>query len=263
MIPALLLAVLAAGPAQAGSVLESQRQLKLRPDSPRAWYELGRSYASQGAYAKAADAYRLSLAKDPRNGACRCAHALALRELGRPKPGLAEAEACLALLPDYAGAFNLKGNFLHDLGRFNEALDSYQKAVDLSPAYANAHFNLGIAALELGMESRAQDAFSRALQLDGRLVEAWDSLGNLRLRQGKAPEARDCFARALAIRPSDPEAHWGMARVLRRLGLMEQALNEERSYVAAMRAADAASRPKDEPEIAGEAWKSRHGDANP
>ena len=49
----------------------------------------------------------------------------------------------IALKPDFAEAYNNRGNALWDLQRPVEALASYDKAIALKPDYAEAYDNRG------------------------------------------------------------------------------------------------------------------------
>ena len=104
------------------SILLFQRLLRYDPQLVDAWYQLGLAYAGEGDYAKAVDAYRLTLERSPGYGQCHCALSLALRETQHSRESLAEAQNCLAQLPNYAGAWNLIGNAQTDLGDFQGRL---------------------------------------------------------------------------------------------------------------------------------------------
>ena len=56
-----------------------------------------------------------------------------LHDLKRFEDALASYDKAIALKPDYAEAYNNRGNALKDLKRFEEALASYDKAIALKP----------------------------------------------------------------------------------------------------------------------------------
>jgi tetratricopeptide (TPR) repeat protein len=141
------------------SMLSLQKFLRAHGNHAQAWYELGITYASDGQYGKAADAYRLALSHGFAEPQCHCALSLALREIAKPMASSAEARRCLDLIPDYAGAWNLIGNAEIDLGHYREAQQAYAEAVRLKPMYGNARFNLGLALGALGRDAEAELAF--------------------------------------------------------------------------------------------------------
>ena len=50
----------------------------------------------------------------------------------------------ISLKPDYAEAYNNKGNALKEKGEYKLAAESYEKSIDLNPNYIDAIANLGI-----------------------------------------------------------------------------------------------------------------------
>jgi Flp pilus assembly protein TadD len=184
------------------SVLSLQKHLKNSPDDARAWYELGLSYAMDGQYAKAVDAYRLALSKRLDDFQCHCALGVALRETQRPTAALNEARRCLELSPGYAGALNLIGNIQTDLGETDKALQAYQDAVRISPMYANAHFNLGLTLASLGRNKEAEPSFRQAIRLSPEEADLWTGLADCLKRLGRAKEARKAYAQAKNLESS-------------------------------------------------------------
>jgi tetratricopeptide (TPR) repeat protein len=241
------------------SILTLQGLLKAEPKNTWAWYELGLSYATDAQYAKAIDAYRLALSYGFRDGQCRCALGLALRETRKPEAALAEARRCLAMLPGYAGAWNLVGNAEIDLGHEDKALEAYRKAVALDPTYANAHFNLGLTFGALHREAEAEAAFKRALALQPSMTEGWDAQGECQLRRKHARDAKKSFQQALRISPADAAAEWGLSRAFRALGDKASAarhakINQRLRREADKREASLATPPRRPAGAAVEAW---------
>jgi tetratricopeptide (TPR) repeat protein len=220
------------------AILELQALIKAEPGDSLAWYELGLTYASDGQYPKAADAYRLALAGGHPGPQCHCALALALRESGKPAVSLTEALKCRELLPRYAGAWNLVGNAETDLEHPSEALAAYQKAVELSPAYANAQFNEGVALFALGRASEAEAAYLKAVKLSPLQPEIWTGLGDAQLRLKKAGQAQKSYRKALKVSPGYAAAEWGLSRAFQAQGNAKEARRHERAYKRLIRDAD-------------------------
>jgi len=47
--------------------------------------------------------------------------------------------------PDYADAYNNRGNAYSRLGKYQQAIEDYNKAIRLKPDYADAYHNRGLA----------------------------------------------------------------------------------------------------------------------
>jgi arylsulfatase A-like enzyme/tetratricopeptide (TPR) repeat protein len=104
-----------------------QRLLKVQPDDPKAWEQLGLVELRQGHWVPARDHSR---------------HALELN----PKLHL---------------AWNNLGVAQYQLGQKGEALDAWQKAVDLKPDLWDALWNLGTKAAEQGKIDQARKALAQ------------------------------------------------------------------------------------------------------
>ena len=60
------------------------------------------------------------------------------QDLKRLEEALASYDKALALKPDFAEAYNNRGNALKELKRLDEALASYDRALAIKPDYAGA-----------------------------------------------------------------------------------------------------------------------------
>src|SRR5262249_42130301 len=94
--------------------------LRLRPNNPEAYNNLGNTFREQGRVEEAANCFRQAL----------------------------------RLRAGYAEAHNNLGNALKDQGRLDEAVACYCEAVRLRPDFAYGHFNLGLSWLLLGQFGR-------------------------------------------------------------------------------------------------------------
>src|SRR5262245_8425408 len=80
--------------------------------------------------------------------------------------------------PDYADAFNDRGNALRELKRFDEALASYDKALVLKPDFAGALNNRAFVLMDLGRFAEAQRDLYQAIQLLPRKPLLYRMLGS-------------------------------------------------------------------------------------
>jgi len=78
---------------------------------------------------------------------------------------LASYNRAIALKPDYAGAFNNRGNALQELGRTDEALASYNQAIALKPDDADAFNNRGDTFRKLRCFDEAGASYTQAIAL--------------------------------------------------------------------------------------------------
>ena len=131
----------------------------------------------------------------------------ALTDLKRPADALASYDRAIALKPDYAEAYNNRGNALKDLKRPADALASYDKAIALKPDFAEAYNNRGNALTDLKRPADALASYDKAIALKPDFAEAYNNRGNA-LRDLKRPaDALASYDKAIALKPDYAEAY--------------------------------------------------------
>lgn len=123
--------------------------------SPKIFYLLGRYYQGKVDYAKAIEAYKKALDKNP----------------------------------EYVEVHNGIGVIYSIQGNYQLALQHFQKAIELAPDETYLHNNLGYAYLIQGQESEAAESLRRALQIDPGNMRARSNLAIAFERVGLNDEA--------------------------------------------------------------------------
>lgn len=88
-----------------------------------------------------------------------------LFEKGKFKDSISELNKCLAMLPAFSPAYNLRGRSYAILGRHKEALADFEKVMSLSPDLPDGYKNAGFVYLLQGDISRAKSYLHRGLAL--------------------------------------------------------------------------------------------------
>ena len=124
---------------RAGRVEEAiaayERLLKIAPDLPDSWYNLGWLQRRARRFEEALESYAEALRRGV-SGAeeVHLNRAVILSDqLGRPEDAEAELKAALAIAPDYVPALLNLGNLAEDLGRKEEAHSAYERALSAEP----------------------------------------------------------------------------------------------------------------------------------
>ena len=105
------------------------------------------------------------------------------------------------LNPEYAGAFNNRGNAYLDQGDYGRAIRDYDRAIELDPEEAGVFINRGAAYCDLGDCARAIADYDRAIELDRYLAEGYWGRGLVHRDLGNARAALADFRRYLELRP--------------------------------------------------------------
>jgi protein O-GlcNAc transferase len=247
---------------QRGDYREGARRiadaLKIRPNVPDAYINLGRMQAELKDYADACASYRKALSLNPNLPLAHNNFSIVLRRLGNSEEALLHCDKALALASNYTEAWNNRGNALFDLGRQDEALESYDRALALAPRFAEAMLGRGNALLALERFAEALAAYDKALSLrpdnadchagrglalhalkrfgdalasyDRALAfnpgngDGWFSRANALQELRRLPEAVASYDKALAIKPDFAEARYGRGRALQALKRFDDAL---------------------------------------
>ncbi|GGG92422.1 hypothetical protein GCM10011586_03890 [Silvibacterium dinghuense] len=157
-----------------------RRAVRLRPDFPEAFLNLGNLLYDRNDFL----------------GSARCyARAVSLR-------------------PNYAKGWCNLGNALSALERYKAATAAYERSLSLAPETVAARHNLGNALLHEREYRRAEQCFRAALEADATSPEHHNSLGNALLQQQRTADAQSCYRRALELRPDYATAHINLANTL-------------------------------------------------
>ncbi len=122
---------------------------------------------------------------------------------------IADYDQALALNPEYAEAYNNRGNAYADLGDYEQAIADYDQALALNPEYAEAYNNRGVAYASLGEYEIAIADYDQAISLNPDYASAYINRGIIYIYQ---PDYQNCelassdFMKVLELVPNDPQA---------------------------------------------------------
>jgi tetratricopeptide (TPR) repeat protein len=146
---------------------------------------------------------------------------------------LAGIEKALALRPDSAEGWNIRGSALRSLKRTEEALASFDRALAIKPAYPAALCNRGGLLLDdLGRAEGALAAFDQALALQGDFPECWNNRGHALRELGRLDAAMASYDKALEQRPELADAMTGRGQVLFEMNRVQEGMAAFRAVAA-------------------------------
>ena len=202
------------------------------------------SLAGGGKAQEAGQVLRDLIAAAPAAARARWRLARLYQALGREAEALEQYEAVAATSPlAGAGALHrLIGQLRENQFSSDAAIAAFVTAIDLDPNDAASHRELAEALHALDRTDEARAEFVISLHLDPRSAAAWTGLGQVHAAGERLDDALAAFERAVALDPRHPEARYGRARALMRLGraaegerelgvfeqLQKQAMDEQR-----------------------------------
>lgn len=179
----------------AEAIEKLKKAVALVPTHFDANFSLGRAYFGSGDLAASIAAFRAALKQQPRN---------------------------------------VKANFflasaLERDGDTTNALNIYRELVKISPAFAEGYLGLGVLLIKTDGENSSEglENLRKAVEINSNLYEAQVTLGKALLRQNKTEEALIYLQKAVELLPDNPEPHYQLLQVFRKLGKKSEAETEQ------------------------------------
>jgi tetratricopeptide (TPR) repeat protein len=120
---------------------------------------------------------------------------------------LTDFSEAIKLDPNYANAYNNRGNIRDELGDKQGAIADYTQAIKINPNDADAYFNRGIVQDKLGDKQRAIADYTQAIKINPNDADAYIERGNTLAELGDKPGAISNYTQAIKINPNDPDAY--------------------------------------------------------
>jgi predicted O-linked N-acetylglucosamine transferase (SPINDLY family) len=197
-----------------------QRYLDILGTDPRcfdALHLLGILSADTGAVDEGITLIRRALEVDAAKPHAHYSLATAFLKKGDGPAALSCLDHALALQPEFADAWFLRGNILQQAQRFEDAAESYQAAIRIRPAFPEACNNLAAALRAIKLLAQALKYVNVALELRPAYPMALNNRGLILLDRGHGAAAVEDFRRALALNPKFPEALHNLGTALLQL----------------------------------------------
>jgi tetratricopeptide (TPR) repeat protein len=137
----------------------------------------------------------------------------------------------IRLKPDYAEAFNNRGNARCTTGDLEGALQDYSEAIRLKPDSAETFNNRGLARRNQGdLEGALQD-YSEAIRLKPDDPETFNNRGSARLGKGDLDGALKDYNEAIRLKQDFAEAFYNRALISRSRGDYKAAIADYQNYL--------------------------------
>lgn len=149
---------------------EAEKQLTqavtLRPDLAEGWLILGQVETLRGDHARALEHFERERRLAPRDPRAYYHIGKACSDLGRRSEAIGHFQHAVQLNPAYWEAHYMLGEELAFAGETALARKQFEIVIRLNPGYAMAHLNLGVALFQAGERETAVKRFEEAYRLD-------------------------------------------------------------------------------------------------
>jgi tetratricopeptide (TPR) repeat protein len=177
-----------------------------------------KEFLERGDAQKAAELYRQSAEKDPKNSHLLYDLALALDRAGDPVGEQRALERAVELDPGFAAARNQLGFLLLQAGHTADGEKQFRTAISLDPHYAEAQNNLGVLYGQQGKDVEAERLFQAAIESDPGYAPSYVNLAAALASQSRFAEAESMLRKALQIEPDNPDTRAFFAQIESQLG---------------------------------------------
>lgn len=193
-----------------------RKQIKLQPNSPKAYTDLGSLYAKKGKLQYAIACYHQAIKLNRNYPKAHLCLARILLKVGKQQEFIREMKLALALQPEIGTALDrfYLGNALVDREQKQQAIKYYYKAIVLNPQFSPSYHRLSEI---LGKQKKYHEAvkfLERGIsqnphnpELYYLLAQQWENLQNWE-------NAVKTYSRVLQLEPQFPEASQKLNRAL-------------------------------------------------
>ena len=126
-----------------------------------------------------------------------------LLQNGGSENSISAYDDAIRLKPDYALAYNNRGNAKAALGRHVEAIADFDEAIRLKLGFALAYYNRGNPKAALGRHVEAIADFDEAIRLKPGFADAYYNRGNAKKTLGRQVEAIVDYDETIRLKPDD------------------------------------------------------------
>jgi tetratricopeptide (TPR) repeat protein len=202
------------------------------PRYPEGWSNLAHALRAGGKMEASVAAYRRALALRPGFRAAALNLGKTLLAAQRPAEAIEAFRAWSRRDPDDAEASQHEGLALHLMQRLDEALVAYRRSVERAPENGVAWLYLGVLHNQRFERDAAGAALQRAVALLPQDGEAWAELAAWHELENRVDDLERAVARGLEVAPRHPRLLLEAARLERRRGRPESALQRLQQFPA-------------------------------
>ena len=161
------------------ALFESSQLLERFPNSVVLYNIAGASNAGLMQFDAAINNYKKALKINPDYPDAYNNMGNALKDKGDLEAAIESYKQALKIKPDYAQAYNNMGIALKGKGDLEAAIESYKQALKIKPNYAEVYNNMGIALKDKGDLEAAIESYKQALKIKLDYAEVYRSLSNM------------------------------------------------------------------------------------
>lgn len=182
--------------------------IKMFPDNPALWSNLGNSKAAQNKLKDAIADYNKAMELAPTAPDPYLNRGLALEGLGKFEEAIADYNKLLEIAPNDAMGYNNLANAEAGLGQWDSAIADYQKAFEIAPEFAFARANYALALYETGQKEVAIRTMRNLIRKYPQFPDMRAALTAALWEQGQHGEAESNWVAVVGLDDRYKDIEW-------------------------------------------------------
>ena len=187
------------------AIVQSNKFLKMKPNSAEAHNNLGSIFLQTGKTDQAIEQFRLAIKCNPGLPQAFLNLASALKKQGKPQDAIEYYKQAAKVKPDYVDAYLNLAITLDELKKSDQAIEYFNKALEFDPGNVFVHGHLGMALAAVGKTDEAIKEIRFVLKARPADAEMYRNLGLLLEKKDDTAEAIKAYRAALQIDPNRTE----------------------------------------------------------
>ena len=187
-------------------------------------FYIGLTSYKKGKYEEAVKHYDEAIRLNPQYAGAYNNRGNAKSAFGRHEEAIADYDEAIRLSPQHAPSYNNRGIAKSALGRHEESIADYNEAIRLNPQDANAYCNRGKAKSVLGRHEETITDCNEAIRFNPQYADAYNDRGNAKHVLGRHEEAIADYNEAIRLNPQDTDAYNNRGNAKHALGRHEEAI---------------------------------------
>ena len=124
-----------------------------------------------------------------------------LKDFKKLESAIESFDKAIQIKPNFAEAYNNRGNAFLELQKLESAIESFDKAIQIKPDYAEAYNNRGNALKDFKKLESAIESYNKAIQIKPDYAEAYKNNGIVLNKLKKIEDAFQSYNKAIQIKP--------------------------------------------------------------
>ena len=190
------------------------------------WYYQGLAFGTTGQFDRAAEAFRHSLAIDPKKTETYINLGVSYANMGRYPEAVEMLSRAVKIEPNHPEALSKLGTVYGKMGKYKDSLDALKKASAIKPDDPENYYGMAVTYGKMGNFQESIKAAKEAIKLNPKYADAHGYLGFAYASAGMHKKAASAYKAAIRLEPDNPLSHFGLGKAYASMNERAPALEE-------------------------------------